>query len=162
MIWVLILLYSQCSQQNREGLPSLARSYRWLLSTLWAKELTSGLQLRPGYVPSQAEAPTKTSSADFCSNALVTPIQVLPAQSRAALHVHRAFAMCTIYLLVPWLMLKHCLLIVKLQRGRLHWSSCCLQESGTRRCIVNYFSIELAMSMSLFFARVDGFVVHQN
>lgn len=77
----------QCSQQTGKGFPSLAQGYRCLLSTAWAQQLTSGLQLRPGYVPSQEGVPIKPSSAPLDSNAMVTHVFVPSATYAAALHV---------------------------------------------------------------------------
>lgn len=76
VILLCMLTHSQCSQQTGKGFPSLAQGYRWLLSTAWAQQLTSGLQFRPGYVPCQEGAPIKPSLDPFVSNAMVTHVPI--------------------------------------------------------------------------------------
>ena len=68
------LALPKCSQQDGKSFLNLAQSYRWFLGTAWAQQLTSGLQLRPGYIPSQAKAAIEPSSSAFKGNAMVTPL----------------------------------------------------------------------------------------
>ena len=61
-----------CSQGTGKRSLNIAQGYRWLLGTAWSQQLTSGLQLRPGYVASKADQIPKPSSAPYDNNAVVS------------------------------------------------------------------------------------------